>query len=111
MSCGWSLARGLLTESFGKDRAGEGPYPPCCPQRPCLLSLVAMTKIVRPCPVCGREVDFEKAPYRPFCSRRCKLVDLGAWLEERYVLSSPLEDESEEEAPLTGAGGREGHGC
>jgi uncharacterized protein len=32
------------------------------------------------CPTCQRESDWETAPYRPFCSERCRLVDLGAWL-------------------------------
>ncbi|HEX7114404.1 MAG TPA: DNA gyrase inhibitor YacG [Steroidobacter sp.] len=32
------------------------------------------------CPTCGREVEWsEESPYRPFCSERCKLIDLGAW--------------------------------
>jgi len=25
-------------------------------------------------------------PYRPFCSKRCKLIDLGSWIDERYVI-------------------------
>ncbi len=32
------------------------------------------------CPTCKRPVEWSPAfPYRPFCSERCKLVDLGAW--------------------------------
>ncbi len=51
------------------------------------------------CPVCGRPVSWEENPYRPFCSRRCKLVDLDLWLSEEYRISVPreaLEDEAEE---------------
>ena len=37
------------------------------------------------CPNCGKEVrwtaDF---PFRPFCSERCKLIDLGQWASEQY---------------------------
>ncbi|MDX1595055.1 MAG: DNA gyrase inhibitor YacG [Gammaproteobacteria bacterium] len=34
------------------------------------------------CPTCGRPVDWTKdSPERPFCSRRCRLIDLGEWLE------------------------------
>ncbi len=31
----------------------------------------------------------EDFPHRPFCSSRCKLVDLGNWLDERYRISTP----------------------
>lgn len=29
----------------------------------------------------------------PFCSERCKLIDLGNWASERYVITTPLEPE------------------
>ncbi|MBS0579882.1 MAG: DNA gyrase inhibitor YacG [Proteobacteria bacterium] len=35
------------------------------------------------CPTCKRELEWEDAAYRPFCSDRCRLVDLGAWLTEQ----------------------------
>jgi len=39
------------------------------------------------CPNCGRPVDDSvEARHRPFCSRRCQLVDLGRWLGEEYVV-------------------------
>jgi len=31
------------------------------------------------CPTCQREVEWEAAPFRPFCSERCRMIDLGAW--------------------------------
>lgn len=35
------------------------------------------------CPTCGKSVHWTPAnPWRPFCSERCKLIDLGAWFEE-----------------------------
>ncbi|WP_409421115.1 DNA gyrase inhibitor YacG [Pseudaeromonas sp. ZJS20] len=35
------------------------------------------------CPHCGSEVPWsEQSPYRPFCSKRCQLIDLGEWAEE-----------------------------
>ncbi len=37
----------------------------------------------RPCPVCGKPVA-PGAGDAPFCSRRCRLVDLGRWLDEAY---------------------------
>ena len=36
------------------------------------------------CPSCRREVSWEENPYRPFCSERCRIVDLGNWASERY---------------------------
>ena len=38
------------------------------------------------CPHCGRQHAWQDNPWRPFCSERCKLIDLGAWLEERHVV-------------------------
>lgn len=48
------------------------------------------------CPTCGKKVEWIEAnKYRPFCSHRCKQIDLGAWAEEKYVIPSaePLDDE------------------
>ena len=43
-----------------------------------------MTTIVK-CPTCEKPVEWsEKSPYRPFCSERCKLIDLGAWAAEEH---------------------------
>lgn len=45
-----------------------------------------------PCPECKRpSVLTKENPYRPFCSERCKLIDLGSWAaEERKIASEPL---------------------
>lgn len=37
------------------------------------------------CPVCGKEVQ-PGDPFMPFCSDRCKLIDLGNWASEKYVI-------------------------
>jgi len=38
-----------------------------------------------PCPRCGRTVEWTSASrFRPFCSERCKLLDLGAWATGSY---------------------------
>jgi endogenous inhibitor of DNA gyrase (YacG/DUF329 family) len=42
----------------------------------------------RPCPTCGRPAEWENNPDRPFCSDRCRLLDLGAWADERYVVET-----------------------
>jgi len=44
------------------------------------------------CPVCKKEVTaaddpWVPSPFFPFCSDRCRLIDLGRWLEEKYRIS------------------------
>lgn len=37
------------------------------------------------CPTCGKAVEWtERQKWRPFCSERCKLIDLGDWLAEEH---------------------------
>ncbi|AEK63750.1 MULTISPECIES: DNA gyrase inhibitor YacG [Collimonas] len=39
------------------------------------------------CPTCGTKVEWIAANrFRPFCSERCKQIDLGAWAEEKYAI-------------------------
>ena len=39
------------------------------------------------CPTCGKPVEWgEQSPSRPFCSERCKLIDLGAWAAEEHAI-------------------------
>lgn len=49
------------------------------------------------CPRCGKETVFSGNPYRPFCSERCKRIDLGKWSAEDYRV--PSEDKPSEEEP------------
>ncbi len=42
------------------------------------------------CPICGKPSDFNAPPMGPFCSQRCKLVDLGSWFKEDYKVTEPL---------------------
>ncbi len=46
------------------------------------------------CPVCKRETTWKGNPFRPFCSERCKLIDLGNWLSERYRIAAREDEES-----------------
>jgi len=51
------------------------------------------------CPVCKKNVKIslqeqpEEAKFFPFCSRRCKLIDLGAWLDDEYKIISELKSQ------------------
>ena len=48
------------------------------------------------CPICKEETVWEENPYRPFCSERCKLIDLGAWASEKYrIEGEDIKGESE----------------
>jgi endogenous inhibitor of DNA gyrase (YacG/DUF329 family) len=39
------------------------------------------------CPTCDRPVEWTEASrWRPFCSERCKLIDLGAWAAEKHAI-------------------------
>jgi endogenous inhibitor of DNA gyrase (YacG/DUF329 family) len=58
------------------------------------------------CPVCQKEFEPDKSTARPFCSERCRTIDLGRWLGEKYGL--PFEPE--EGGRETGDGGTEDEG-
>jgi len=45
------------------------------------------------CPACRKQGNWFATPYGPFCSRRCKLVDLGKWFNEEHTVSEPLKPE------------------
>lgn len=53
------------------------------------------------CPRCGTEIVYEGNPFRPFCSERCRLIDLGRWIAEDYRIPVRSSDEREEEPPVT----------
>jgi endogenous inhibitor of DNA gyrase (YacG/DUF329 family) len=48
------------------------------------------------CPTCGREVAWESAPFKPFCSERCRLIDLGAWLSEQRAIPGEAPAQADE---------------
>jgi endogenous inhibitor of DNA gyrase (YacG/DUF329 family) len=53
-----------------------------------------------PCPRCGAQVPWLPASRnRPFCSERCRTIDLGAWATERYRVQAAETDEAAEEPP------------
>ena len=52
-------------------------------------------KTIRKCPICGKPTDTERKDY-PFCSDRCRLIDLVNWASESYVVHRPLNESDEE---------------
>jgi endogenous inhibitor of DNA gyrase (YacG/DUF329 family) len=49
------------------------------------------------CPTCRKRVEPADNAYFPFCSERCKLVDLGRWIGEEYRI--PAEDPPRSDVP------------
>jgi uncharacterized protein len=47
------------------------------------------------CPICKTATDSDVHKEFPFCSERCRLLDLGAWASEKYAVSDPVFDEAE----------------
>lgn len=48
------------------------------------------------CPTCEKTVKWlPESEYRPFCSHRCKLIDLGDWAEENHKISQPVQADIE----------------
>ena len=60
---------------------------------------MATTTRITSCPQCGTSCQVDnKNPWRPFCSERCKLIDLGDWLDERFRVPVENHDGSMEDA-------------
>ena len=47
------------------------------------------------CPICNKPVEMAD-PFMPFCSERCKLIDLGNWASEKYVISTPISEQEDD---------------
>ncbi len=48
------------------------------------------------CPTCDKRVSWKaENEFRPFCSERCKLIDLGDWAEENHKISQPMQKDIE----------------
>lgn len=49
-----------------------------------------------PCPTCSKDVLWQaSSEFRPFCCKRCQLIDLGDWAEENHSISQPMQKEVE----------------
>ena len=59
----------------------------------------------RKCPSCGRAVEVKPPDsFRPFCSERCRLADLGKWLDGGYRITAPVSEEDLDQGPATDDG-------
>jgi uncharacterized protein len=50
------------------------------------------------CPNCRKPAPWEGNPFRPFCSERCRMIDLGAWVAEEYRIPAEGKQDEEEES-------------
>ena len=48
------------------------------------------------CPACKKKTTWEENPWKPFCSERCKLIDLGKWASEGYKIPDEKTEEDGE---------------
>ena len=62
-------------------------------RRAAVVSPVSQTRRIVRCPTCRKEGPWLEGDYLPFCSKRCKLVDLGKWLDEENRTTEPLRPE------------------
>jgi endogenous inhibitor of DNA gyrase (YacG/DUF329 family) len=52
------------------------------------------------CPTCRRPVEWTpESAYRPFCSERCRLIDLGAWFDEKHRIPDESPGATDESIP------------
>jgi uncharacterized protein len=57
------------------------------------------------CPNCGKPVEWSPASaFRPFCSERCRMIDLGQWFSEAHAIPGEAADDFVEGAPREGEG-------
>jgi endogenous inhibitor of DNA gyrase (YacG/DUF329 family) len=56
--------------------------------------------VVVNCPICGKPVEWRaENAFRPFCSERCKRIDLGAWANEEYRVPASVPDAQGDDSP------------
>lgn len=58
------------------------------------------TKTFGKCPGCKKKTPWEGNKWRPFCSERCKTLDLGAWASGDYKIPDELDEFDEEAADI-----------
>ncbi len=56
-----------------------------------------MSKEIK-CPICKKNARWDDNPFRPFCSERCRLMDLGRWAYEEYRIPGEKKDIHDENA-------------
>ncbi len=63
------------------------------------MKTIVKKKIIK-CPHCETQFNYYESEFRPFCSERCKMIDLGHWLSEDYtipVAGATIEEDEDED--------------
>jgi uncharacterized protein len=87
----------MLSKRFGRGVVHNIMVRPGRPIHPCESEFMPAYE----CPICRKVTRVERredAPHRPFCSERCKLIDLGRWFDGTYAVSEPIFPEELDEA-------------
>ena len=85
----------LLPEGSYDEIVAEAPAQPNA--QPQQHSADCTGPLMVTCPTCHKRIEYSRAnPFRPFCSERCKLIDLGAWAsEERTIAGRPVNEDED----------------
>jgi len=58
---------------------------------------MGLSKKTMRCPACHGPSAWEENPFKPFCSERCRMIDLGNWLGGNYKIPGERQDLSDED--------------
>ncbi|OGQ35772.1 MAG: hypothetical protein A3F16_05320 [Deltaproteobacteria bacterium RIFCSPHIGHO2_12_FULL_43_9] len=58
---------------------------------------MVQNKFKKKCPICGAKINWEGNKWRPFCTERCKLIDLGDWAQGKYSIEGEEKGSEEED--------------
>jgi endogenous inhibitor of DNA gyrase (YacG/DUF329 family) len=59
---------------------------------------ILMSEVRIVCPICKKETVWEGNPFRPFCSERCRVADLGKWASDEYRITGEKKTTSDKKA-------------
>ncbi len=59
--------------------------------------MMTSNEVLVKCPHCQKKFTYNKSEFRPFCSEKCKLIDLGSWLNESYAIAGELQEIKDDE--------------
>jgi uncharacterized protein len=91
-------------EAFPTSGFGRRPVSFWKTSKPVTWSAVAPVPESVRCPVCRQPTPWRGNPWRPFCSERCKLRDLGNWAAERYRIAGEKRPSEEDAKDNDGEG-------
>ncbi|MGQ9605247.1 MAG: DNA gyrase inhibitor YacG [Thermogutta sp.] len=96
----WAIGKGAAVERCGRKPVPAETGPPS--GFPLMhKQAMADTGEVRKfrCPICGKQFSPPQSSALPFCSERCRTIDLYRWLKEEYTLPLPPRPDEEDDSP------------